>query len=183
VILRLTPTIRLGIHILPFIFRDSSFEPPVYLHTDLKTIHPFIMSEKMPEKLDVPASDASAPAKPSSGAESPRTGRDPDFEDDVPEATTAVPERQPTPSKGPKRVSFQDQDDQPPAPPPKPPRPMSPRAQAEATLSEAFPSIDVKVIKAVLSASGGRAEPAFHALLGMPLCFMIYAEVANVIDS
>lgn len=53
------------------------------------------------------------------------------------------------------------------APPPKPPRPMSPQAQAEATLIEAFPSMDSKVIKAILVASGGKVEPAFNALLSM----------------
>lgn len=52
------------------------------------------------------------------------------------------------------------------APPPKPPRPLSPRQQAENTLKEAFPSIDAAVVKAVLTASGGRVEPAFNALLG-----------------
>lgn len=44
---------------------------------------------------------------------------------------------------------------------------MSPQAHAEATLIEAFPSIDAKVVKAVLVASGGNVEPAFNALLGM----------------
>jgi hypothetical protein len=44
---------------------------------------------------------------------------------------------------------------------------MSPQAKAEATLIEAFPSIDAKVVKAVLVASGGNVEPAFNALLGM----------------
>jgi hypothetical protein len=39
--------------------------------------------------------------------------------------------------------------------------------RAETTLIEAFPSIDVKVVKAVLVASGGKVEPAFNALLGM----------------
>lgn len=52
------------------------------------------------------------------------------------------------------------------APPAKPPRPMSPHAQAEHTLIEAFPSMDAKVVKAVLVASGGQVEPAFNALLG-----------------
>jgi len=51
--------------------------------------------------------------------------------------------------------------------PPKPPRPLSPRQQAENTLKEAFPSIDAAVVKAVLTASGGRVEPAFNALLGL----------------
>lgn len=50
--------------------------------------------------------------------------------------------------------------------PPKPARPSSPQAQAEHTLIEAFPSIDAKVVKAVLVASGGQLEPAFNALLG-----------------
>ncbi len=50
--------------------------------------------------------------------------------------------------------------------PPKPPRPLSAQQQAENTLKEAFPSIDAAVIKAVLTASGGRVEPAFNALLG-----------------
>jgi len=44
---------------------------------------------------------------------------------------------------------------------------MSPQAQAEATLIEAFPGIDTKVVKAVLVASGGKVEPAFNALLSM----------------
>lgn len=51
-------------------------------------------------------------------------------------------------------------------PPPKPPRPLNPMQQAEATLKEAFPTIDASVIKAVLVASGGNVEPAFNALLG-----------------
>lgn len=50
-------------------------------------------------------------------------------------------------------------------PPPKPPRPMSPQQQAQATLQEAFPSIDAAVVRAVLVASGGQIEPAFTALL------------------
>jgi CUE domain len=54
-----------------------------------------------------------------------------------------------------------------PAPPPKPPRPLSPHSQAKATLVEAFPNVDEGVIEAVLVASGGNVEPAFHALLGM----------------
>ncbi|KAI7155024.1 hypothetical protein KC349_g7252 [Hortaea werneckii] len=75
--------------------------------------------------------------------------------------------KSPNPSPSPKpRVSFQEG----PAeeiPPSKPPRPMSPMVQAENTLIEAFPSIDTKVVKAVLAASGGKVEPAFNALLGM----------------
>jgi len=52
------------------------------------------------------------------------------------------------------------------AAPQKPPRPQSPRAQAKATLKEAFPNVDDGVIEAVLIASGGNIEPAFNALLG-----------------
>ena len=88
--------------------------------------------------------------------ESPTTAREPDFED---EGHEVQPERVASP---PKQVSFQED-----VPPPKPPRPLSPQAQAEATLIEAFPSIDTKVVKAVLVASGGHVEPAFNALLGM----------------
>lgn len=50
-------------------------------------------------------------------------------------------------------------------PPPQPPRPMSPQQQAQATLHDAFPSIDPAVVRAVLVASGGQIEPAFTALL------------------
>ena len=53
------------------------------------------------------------------------------------------------------------------APPAKPPRPMDPRAQAEQTLQEAFPTIDKGVIRAILTASSGQVEPAFAALLEM----------------
>lgn len=68
---------------------------------------------------------------------------------------------------GPKHATVED------APPPKPPRPLSPQQQAENTLKEAFPSIDAAVVKAVLSASGGRVEPAFNALLGKYLNFIL----------
>ncbi len=50
-------------------------------------------------------------------------------------------------------------------PPPKPPRRMNPQHEAERTLIEAFPGMDMKVIRAVLVASGGQVEPAFNALL------------------
>ncbi|KAM0409612.1 hypothetical protein HYE67_009530 [Fusarium culmorum] len=51
------------------------------------------------------------------------------------------------------------------AAPPKPPRPVSETQQNETILKEAFPSVELSVIKAVLRASGGRVEPAFNALL------------------
>ncbi|KAF7595757.1 ubiquitin-binding protein cue5 [Aspergillus hancockii] len=53
------------------------------------------------------------------------------------------------------------------AAPPKPPRLLSPRQQAESTLKEAFPTVDMSVINAVLMASNWDVERAFHALLGM----------------
>ncbi|KAF2010182.1 hypothetical protein BU24DRAFT_428204 [Aaosphaeria arxii CBS 175.79] len=120
------------------------------------------MSEKpIPEK---PTKTGAA-----SGAESPTTARELDFDDDN-EATTAGPETavaSPPPiSKSPKPgVRFSEDATE--IPPPKPPRPTSPQQQAENTLIEAFPSIDSKIVKAVLVASGGKVEPAFNALLSM----------------
>lgn len=52
-------------------------------------------------------------------------------------------------------------------PPPKPPRPVSEAQKNQQMLKEAFPSVDDAVIRAVLSASGGRIESAFNALLEM----------------
>jgi hypothetical protein len=99
--------------------------------------------------------------KTQSGAESPTTARELDFDDEQDPTTTTAENQNAAPAT--KSVSFQEE-----APPPKPPRPMSPQRQAEQTLKEAFPSIDDQVIKAVLVASGGHVEPAFNALLSMP---------------
>ncbi|KAI5928302.1 hypothetical protein F4810DRAFT_188257 [Camillea tinctor] len=52
-------------------------------------------------------------------------------------------------------------------PPAKPPRPLTEQQKNELILKEAFPTIELPVIKAVLAASGGRIDPAFNALLGM----------------
>jgi hypothetical protein len=52
-------------------------------------------------------------------------------------------------------------------PPPQPPRPVSEQQQHLQMLREAFPIVDLAVIKAVLTASGGRIEQAFNALLQM----------------
>lgn len=52
------------------------------------------------------------------------------------------------------------------AAPPKPPRPATEAQKNEIILKEAFPTVDANIIKAVLTASGGKVEPAFHALLG-----------------
>ena len=68
-------------------------------------------------------------------------------------------------------------DNNPEAPPPKPPRPANPQQQAEATLKEAFPTIDMTVVKAVLRASGGNVEPAFNALLGKEILLRGYKSV------
>ncbi|KAI1816422.1 hypothetical protein GGS20DRAFT_538252 [Poronia punctata] len=51
--------------------------------------------------------------------------------------------------------------------PAQPPRPASARQHNEQILKEAFPGIDITVIRAVLTASAGQIDPAFNALLGM----------------
>lgn len=92
-----------------------------------------------------------------------------DFDEPEQETGTVSPLGHETPTKKPdaprKSVSFQEPEEE--AAPTKPPRPLSPQEQAANTLIEAFPSIDTKVVKAVLAASGGKVEPAFNALLGM----------------
>lgn len=112
------------------------------------------------------------PTSPSKAEESATTREEMDFDDNeqsppqAQEAGKLSPVGNDSPSKpSSKRVSFQEGNEE--APPSKPPRPMSPNVQAENTLIEAFPSIDAKVVKAVLTASGGKVEPAFNALLGM----------------
>ncbi|RMZ91960.1 hypothetical protein DV736_g787, partial [Chaetothyriales sp. CBS 134916] len=87
------------------------------------------------------ASSPISPLKPSDGSESPTTARPLDFDSDH----DTEPKTIPTPTKldtAPKPVPKDE------APPPKPRRPLSPREQAEATLKDAFPSIDASVIKA-----------------------------------
>ncbi|KAG9506797.1 hypothetical protein J7337_000337 [Fusarium musae] len=105
-----------------------------------------------------------------SGPESPTTARPLDLDDDdvqesgvldsntTPAAatnttTTQAPAQAPTPTNE--------------TAPPKPPRPVSEAQKNETILKEAFPTVELSVIKAVLRASGGRVEPAFHALLEM----------------
>lgn len=58
-------------------------------------------------------------------------------------------------------------EDKPPTPPPKPPRPLSPFSQAHLTLSEAFPTVEPNVVRAVLVASSGLVDPAFNGLLSL----------------
>ncbi|KAI0518208.1 hypothetical protein F5B22DRAFT_600308 [Xylaria bambusicola] len=95
--------------------------------------------------------------------ESPTTVRPFDMDDDdVPEtgglnnSATATPSATAAPS-----IPSDE------APPTQPPRPLTTQQKNEQILKEAFPSIDVTVIKAVLAASGGQIDPAFNALLGM----------------
>lgn len=97
------------------------------------------------------------------GAESPTTARELDFDDDHHDSS---PLKSPTP----KQVSFVEVEDE--DAPAKPARPLSPKSENEKTLKEAFPSIDPKVISAVLIASGGNVEPAFNALLGKSLLWL-----------
>lgn len=111
-----------------------------------------------------------SPIKPDE--ESATTREEIDMDDNEQETGTVSPHGHETPTKpsakapSPRpRVSFQEGHEE--IPPTKPPRPLTPNQQAEHTLIEAFPTIDAKVVKAVLTASGGKVEPAFNALLGM----------------
>lgn len=113
----------------------------------------------------------SPPVSPIRPEESATTREEMSFDDEQ-ETGTVSPQGHETPTKTPAkapsprpRVSFQDGHEE--IPPTKPPRPLSPAQQAENTLIEAFPTIDTKVVKAVLTASGGKIEPAFNALLSM----------------
>lgn len=67
----------------------------------------------------------------------------------------------PTKTTTPPAPTVEDED-----PPAKPPRPQTEAQKNETILKEAFPGVELGVIKAVLRASGGRVEPAFNALLG-----------------
>ncbi|RAL09313.1 uncharacterized protein BO97DRAFT_407831 [Aspergillus homomorphus CBS 101889] len=98
---------------------------------------------------------SAGPASPK--PESPTTARPLDFDDEAQE--TGVISTFPSAPPAQPRAAE--------AAPPKPPRPVSPRQQAETTLKEAFPSIDIGVVRAVLVASNWDVERAFHALLGM----------------
>lgn len=57
--------------------------------------------------------------------------------------------------------------DDPPTPPPKPPRPLSPFSASHLTLSEAFPTVEPNIVRAVLIASSGLVDPAFNGLLSL----------------
>ncbi|KAI0101838.1 hypothetical protein GGR51DRAFT_574459 [Nemania sp. FL0031] len=94
--------------------------------------------------------------------ESPTTVRPFDMDDDdVPETGVLNSSAATAPPTGTTTAPAED------APPTQPPRPLTTQQKNEQILKEAFPSIDVTVIKAVLTASGGQIDPAFNALLGM----------------
>lgn len=92
--------------------------------------------------------------------ESTTTARELDFDDE--DVSSSPKPTRPTTSSAPSSQHLVPEE----TAPPQPPRPLNPRQQAEHTLKEAFPSIDATVVRAVLTASGGQLEPAFHALLG-----------------
>ncbi|KAG5816464.1 hypothetical protein H9Q74_006603 [Fusarium xylarioides] len=109
-----------------------------------------------------------------SGPESPTTARPLDLDDDDVQES-GVLDSNTTPAAATNTTTTQAQAQaqaQAPTPtnetaPPKPPRPVSEAQKNETILKEAFPTVELSVIKAVLRASGGRVEPAFHALLEM----------------
>lgn len=77
-------------------------------------------------------------------------------------ATTSTSTEVPAPSLPPRNQANKS-----PSPPPKPHRPLSPFSQAHLTLSEAFPTIEPKVVLAILIASSGLVDPAFNGLLSL----------------
>ncbi|KXJ97138.1 hypothetical protein Micbo1qcDRAFT_155922 [Microdochium bolleyi] len=115
--------------------------------------------------MAAPAStDASKTTQSSSGPESPTTVRPFDMDDD--DVQDSVPLDNDTAGSGATSKPLAQTASEEVAPN-KPPRPVSEQQKNEQTLKEAFPSIDLAVIRAVLMASGGRIDPAFNALLGM----------------
>ncbi|KAI6714426.1 hypothetical protein JHW43_003086 [Diplocarpon mali] len=108
--------------------------------------------------MSAPTKVTDPSSKNPTGAESPTTVRPLEMDDDDVPESVAIGNDVPAASR---HATAEDEG------PAKPPRPLSPQQQAENTLKEAFPSIDIAVVKAVLIASGGRVEPAFNALLGM----------------
>ncbi|KAI0124917.1 hypothetical protein BJ170DRAFT_635627 [Xylariales sp. AK1849] len=125
--------------------------------------------------------DTSKQSPSNSGPESPTTARPFEMDDDDVQDTgvladdgahpasttspTAATATTATPTTGPGAVAGAGVAEE--APPAKPPRPMSETQKNELILKEAFPAIDITVIKAVLAASRGQIDPAFNALLGM----------------
>lgn len=100
-----------------------------------------------------------------SGPESPTTARPLDLSDDEVQDTGILGDdgpRSPVPPAVNAPASTTE------TAPQKPPRPQTEAQKNLQILKEAFPSVDQGIIKAVLSASGGKVEPAFNALLGKP---------------
>lgn len=98
-----------------------------------------------------------------SGPESPTTARPFDLSDDDIQSTGVLGDdgpRSPIPPTTNASAGTTETGPQ------KPPRPQTEAQKNLQILKEAFPTVDQGVIKAVLSASGGRVEPAFNALLG-----------------
>ncbi|KAF5117627.1 hypothetical protein DV452_002281 [Geotrichum candidum] len=58
-------------------------------------------------------------------------------------------------------------DSEEPQPPPQPPRPLSEFQKSQLTLTEAFPSVEANVVRAVLIAASGQVDPAFNGLLSL----------------
>ncbi|RCI16124.1 hypothetical protein L249_3262 [Ophiocordyceps polyrhachis-furcata BCC 54312] len=117
------------------------------------------------------ASNAKA-ATADSGAESPTTARPLEMDDDDVQETTGIvgedgnvttASRQKTTAPTAAHSTPLDAA----SPPQPPPKPVSQTEQNVVTLKEAFPTVEDAVIRAVLRASGGHVEPAFHALLEM----------------
>ncbi|GLI73512.1 ubiquitin-binding protein cue5 [Penicillium ochrochloron] len=119
------------------------------------------MSEE--DKTSTPSKPSAAVAPTSPRAESPTTARPLDF-DDEPQESGVISTGNNAPST---QQAQQTATETPPAAPPKPPRPMSPREQSVNTLKEAFPTVELQVVKAILNASNWNVERAFNALLGM----------------
>ncbi|OKP01392.1 hypothetical protein PENSUB_7382 [Penicillium subrubescens] len=109
-----------------------------------------------------PSKPSAAVAPTSPRAESPTTARPLDFDDEPQESgVTSTSNNAPSTQQ-----AQQTATETPPAAPPKPPRPMSPREQSVNTLKEAFPTVELAVVKAILNASNWNVERAFNALLG-----------------
>lgn len=118
----------------------------------LKPLSPLLFEDEQPLMTTQASKPATGPNSPS--PESPTTARPLDFDDEIQETGVTYASS----------ASAQQTNTE--TAPPKPPRPLSPRQQAENTLKEAFPSVEVSVVKAVLVASAYDVERAFHALLG-----------------
>ncbi|KAK3314967.1 hypothetical protein B0H66DRAFT_583716 [Apodospora peruviana] len=114
-----------------------------------------------------PASATSKAATVEPAPESPTTARPLEMDDDdiqepvlLPAENSTTKPAATTPTKTNAAASEE-------APPPKPPRPVSQTHEHEQMLKEAFPTVELPVIKAVLTASAGHVERAFNALLQM----------------